>query len=76
MFNCGIMSAIQKAIDAVGTQAELARRLNVTDMAISQWKKRGVPPERCIPIEDATDRAVTRYELRPDVFGSAPVEAS
>lgn len=64
--------ALRKAIDALGSQAELARKLDVSDMAVSQWKKRGVPPERCRDIEAATGGAVTRYELRPDIFGPAP----
>ena len=69
------MSALQKAIESCETQAELARRLGVSDMTVSQWKKRGVPPERCIPIEEATKGVVTRYELRPDVFGREPERA-
>ena len=66
------MKALQRAIEHLGTQAELARCLKVSDMAVSQWKKRGVPPERCRDIEAATDGTVTRYELRPDIFGDPP----
>jgi DNA-binding transcriptional regulator YdaS (Cro superfamily) len=31
-----------------------------------------VPADRCLPIERATGGAVTRYDLRPDIFGDAP----
>jgi DNA-binding transcriptional regulator YdaS (Cro superfamily) len=66
------MTALQRAIDAVGSQAELARSLDVLPQHITNWKRRGVPAERCIAIEEATKSAVTRYELRPDVFGPDP----
>lgn len=65
------MDAIDKAAEAVGSQAALAKALGVTPMAVTQWKKRGVPPERCRDIEQATGGQVTREELRPDIFGMA-----
>ncbi len=33
-----------------------------------------VPAERVLAIEAATHGKVTRYDLRPDVFGPAPDE--
>ncbi|WP_287943053.1 YdaS family helix-turn-helix protein [Aquamicrobium sp.] len=47
---------------------ELARRLNVPDALLSQWrhKRRPTPVERCSDIEKATAGAVTCEELRPD----------
>ena len=62
------MSALRKAIQTIG-RPELARRLGVTNMAISQWLKRGLPIERAIQIEAATDGLVSRADLRPDIFG-------
>lgn len=63
---------IDRAISAAGTQQRLAEILGIKSASISEWKGRGsVPANRCIAIEDAT--GVTRYELRPDVFGPAPV---
>lgn len=38
-------------------------------MAVSHWRRRGVPLARAIAIERATAGAVTRAELRPDIFG-------
>lgn len=46
----------------------MAKALNVTPQAVQQWKK--VPPERVLEVENIT--GVTRYELRPDVFGDPP----
>lgn len=66
------MNAIERAAEQLGGQSKLAESLGVTPMAVTLWKQRGVPPERCIPIEQATGGAVTRYDLRPDIFGAAP----
>lgn len=62
---------LDKAVEALGTQAALARFLGVKPPTVSQWinEQRPVPPRFCIPIEEATGGAVTRYDLRPDIFG-------
>lgn len=72
------MNPLTEALDLAGlTQAELAAAIGVTPQAVSQWIDRGrVPAERCIAVEIATGGQVTRYELRPDVFGDAPREAA
>lgn len=71
--------ALQKAINIVGSQNELARRLRTQNPSVNQgyvWKwirrPKGPPAEYVLAIESATERQVTRYELRPDVYGSAP----
>jgi len=69
------MKPIDRAVDIVpGGQAELARSISVTPQALNQWVKgiRPVPAKHCIAIELATNGAVTRYQLRADVFGDAP----
>jgi DNA-binding transcriptional regulator YdaS (Cro superfamily) len=50
------------------TQRELAVKLGITPVLISQWanESRPVPPERCVELEMATDGMVTRRDLRPD----------
>jgi DNA-binding transcriptional regulator YdaS (Cro superfamily) len=60
----------QKACDIVGA-ANLARILDVSPQAISEWRKgkRLIPLERCAQIEKATDVAVTCQDLRPDKSG-------
>ena len=56
-------------LDEFGNRA-LAQALGVTPSLISQWKtgRRNVSPESAIRIERATNSAVTRAELRPDIF--------
>lgn len=68
------MNVIARALEESGlTQSELAARISVTPQAVNQWVKAGhVPAERCRSIEEATRGRVTRYDLRPDVFGPAP----
>jgi len=60
-------------------RAELARQLSTSRDYLWQiatgWNGRRVTAERCIAIETATDGVVTRYELRPDVFGEPPAAA-
>ena len=65
------MTLWQKIRASCGTQAELARRIGVKPMTVSQWKVRGVPPNRVLPIEKATGGQVTRHDLRPDIY---PIE--
>jgi DNA-binding transcriptional regulator YdaS (Cro superfamily) len=57
-----------------GLQRQIALTLGISPVLISQWSSgsRQVPAERCVPIEKATKGAVTRYELRPDIFGLTP----
>jgi DNA-binding transcriptional regulator YdaS (Cro superfamily) len=67
---------IQKAIDSVGSQAALARAIGVSSAFVNDMVsgKKPVPAERCIAIESATGATVTRYDLRPDVFGEPPAK--
>lgn len=62
---------IENAVEIAGGPTALARTLGVTPPMVWQWCEgiRPVSPKHCIPIELATKGAVTRYELRPDVFG-------
>lgn len=59
--------ALRQAAVLVGGNGELARLVGVTPQAVSQWKK--APPNRAIAIEKAVHGEITRYQLRPDVFG-------
>lgn len=66
------MSPIERAVRTLGSQTALARALGVSDMAVTQWKRRGVPATRCNAIEAATGGQVTRHDLRPDLFDPPP----
>ncbi len=59
-------NALERAITESGGTAALARTINVTPQAISQWDR--VPAERTIAVEQATGGKVTRHELRPDLY--------
>jgi len=64
-------SAIELACEAVGGASRLAEKLTVSPQAISKWvKAKRAPAERCLEIEKIT--GVSRYKLRPDVFGEPP----
>jgi DNA-binding transcriptional regulator YdaS (Cro superfamily) len=65
---------IAAAVASAGSQTELARRIGCSQVFVHQMLHglRGVSAKLCLPIERATNGAVTRYELRPDIFGEAP----
>jgi len=73
------LHSIERAVELVGSQTELAARLStemgrvVRQQHVWNWLHRDekAPPEFCRAIEAATQGAVTRYQLRPDVFGEA-----
>jgi len=66
-------TALSKAARLAGSQTGLAAKLGLTPQAIQQWIDQGRPPaKRCLAIEAAVGGAVTRYELRPDIFGPMP----
>jgi Putative antitoxin of bacterial toxin-antitoxin system, YdaS/YdaT len=52
----------------------IARAMGVSEVAVRHWVNgiRRVPGTHCIPLELLTGRQVTRYELRPDIFGKPP----
>jgi DNA-binding transcriptional regulator YdaS (Cro superfamily) len=52
----------------VGTQSALAKRLGVSAYAVTKWKKNQIPAERVLDIERACNGAVTRHDLRPDLY--------
>src|SRR5690606_20678697 len=67
-----VMKSLQTAIDYFGSQAALARAIGVNSMAITQWKRRGVPPKRARQIAEKTNNYVRTIDLRPDIFGELP----
>lgn len=65
-------SELKRACDLVGGQAALGRKIGRKQSTVWNWLKRGIPADDCPAIETATEGQVTRYDLRPDVFGEAP----
>lgn len=64
------ISALEKAIEAVGGPSALADRIGGTVKAqhIINWRNRGVPVERVKEIVRATDGKVTAHDLMPGIF--------
>jgi Uncharacterized protein conserved in bacteria, prophage-related len=62
------LKSLEDAVAAVGSASELARKLGIKPAAVLQWKR--VPAERCLEVERLT--GISRHDLRPDVYGSAP----
>lgn len=54
---------------------DVASHLGVTVAMWSRWEngRRKVPAERCLEVERVT--GVSRYDLRPDVYGQRPAQA-
>lgn len=60
----------ETAIRRIGSY-RLAQMLGVKHPTIHSWLRAGRPPaKRVLAIEAAT--GISRYQLRPDVFGPAP----
>lgn len=67
------MNPVEKAIEILGTQANLARACEQRPQAVTRWLREGrVPAKHASAIESATAGAVTRHDLRPDIFGPPP----
>lgn len=49
-----------------GSLSELARDIGVSRATLNQWKKRGeVPVRYCVQIEQLSNGAISRKDLRP-----------
>jgi TorA maturation chaperone TorD len=55
---------LERAIQAAGGVAELARRLGIAQPSVSAWKR--VPADRIVAVADAT--GLDRIAIRPDLF--------
>jgi len=63
-----------RAIEAAGGPAALAVALGVSSQAVSQWER--CPAHRVIAVEAAAGGAVSRHDLRPDLYPVADDEAA
>jgi len=62
------MDALQKAIETVGGQSELARQLGTSAQAVNNWcRRRNVPPEYAPVIESITGGLVKAEDLCPQI---------
>lgn len=69
-----MIDALKKAVELAGGQSQLAKAIGVKQQHVWNWLHRDGKPaaEFVLPIESAVSGRVTRYELRPDVFGAGP----
>lgn len=78
-FKSGVedMAPIERLLMLVRSQSCFARELGISPQAVDGWRRRGqVPAERVLDIERITGGAITRYELRPDIYGEPPHRAA
>src|SRR5262245_22071820 len=71
------MDAVRTAMrERWGCQSALARQLGITTQAVYLWMRsdRPVPARWLLKVEALT--GLSRYELRPDIFGDAPPASS
>lgn len=66
-------SIVERAVAAAGGPVALSRALSesgqrISSQAIGQWRR--VPAERALEVEALS--GISRFELRPDVYGEAP----
>lgn len=63
-------AGLDRAIDAAGGTAQLARTVGIAQPSVSNWNR--VPAQRVIAVEAAT--GVSRQQLRADLYDEAAVE--
>ena len=62
-------AGLERAIDAAGGVAQLARKIGIAQPSVSNWNR--VPAQRVIAVEGAT--GVSRTVLRPDLYSGPAV---
>jgi hypothetical protein len=65
-------TATQRAIAEAGGVLRLSRALGIKQPSVSKWKR--IPAGHVLTIEGLT--GISRHDLRPDIFGPAPVPPS
>lgn len=61
-----------EVIARAGGAAVIAKGLGITVQAVSAWER--IPAARCLAVEALSNGGVTRYQMRPDIFGEAPAD--
>lgn len=59
------MTNLQPAINYFGSQAKIAAAVGVDPMAVTQWKKRGIPPMRAIQLSHMAKGAFKPSDILP-----------
>jgi DNA-binding transcriptional regulator YdaS (Cro superfamily) len=61
------------AVEAAGGLSAVARAFTISPQAV--WKWDAVPADRVVALEALCGGKVSRYDMRPDIFGPAPAPA-
>ena len=68
---------IARALRIIGGQHKCASIFGVHQSTIAQWvARKSVPARHCRRIEFLTDGRVTRYQMRPEIFGTSADDTS
>lgn len=72
-----LRTMIERAVRAKGSQARLAEAMGCSQQQISYLlnEAKSVTGDMAVSIDRATAGAVSKHELRPDLFGPAPTKA-
>ena len=68
---------ISKYLETKGLSQEVfAKQIGVSQGLVWQWLggRTRITAERAVELEKKTGGEITRYDLRPDIFGTAPAE--
>lgn len=63
-------AALVRAVKIIAGPTKTGNAAGCTPQAVDQWEI--CPPGRVLAVEAATEGKVTRYELRPDIYGVMP----
>jgi hypothetical protein len=64
---------IKDLFEEAGGVSWISKRIKRSYQVVFLWAKRNkVPADAAIEIETRTNAILTRYQLRPDLFGEAP----
>lgn len=59
------------ALDLIGGNSYIAKRLDISDATVSKWRVRGISPGflfKVLGLAKERKIALTAYDLRPDLF--------
>lgn len=72
-----LKSHIERAIGHYGSQAKLAEAMGCSQQQIAYLlKASSITAEMALKVHEATGGAVSKHDLRPDIFGPSEVEAA
>lgn len=67
--------AMERLFTACGGRHKLADALGITFEAICYWQSTGkIPVKRVLQCEQLCGGTVSRYAMRPDIYGLAPAK--